>query len=93
MSCYIISYDLSQKNGENRNDDYKKIREAIETYGIWAKITESCYAVVSDKKSTEVRDHLKSFLNTSDRIFVVKSAGIAAWSNTICKSEWLKKNL
>jgi hypothetical protein len=59
----------------------------------WAKITESCWAVVYEGKSTEIRDNLKKDLGKGDRLFVIKSSGIAAWSNTICKSEWLKDNL
>ena len=93
MSSYIITYDLIQNNDENRSDDYTNLREVIKSYGTWAKVTESCYAIVSEKKSTEIRDHLKNHLKSDDRIFVVKTSGIAAWRNVICKDEWLKKNL
>ncbi len=89
MSCYLITYDL--KSGSS--SDYTDLHEQIKSYGTWAKITESCWAVLSDKKSSEVRDHLKGYLDSGDRLFVAKSSGIAAWSNVICKSEWLKENL
>lgn len=89
MSCFIIVYDL--KNGSS--EDYSELHEKIKSYGTWAKISESCWAIVTDGQSTDVRDNLKSCLDVNDRLFVTKSSGIAAWSNVICKSEWLKDNL
>ncbi len=93
MSCYIITYDLVSGPSESRRADYDAIKELIKSYGTWAKITESCYAIVSEKKASEVRDHIKTVLRSSDRLFVLKSSGIAAWSNVICRSTWLKEKL
>lgn len=89
MNCYLITYDL--KGGSS--SDYSELYKQIKSYGTWAKITESCWAVLSDKKSSEVRDHIKGYLKSGDRLFVAQSSGIASWSNVICKSEWLKENL
>ncbi|MCU0427005.1 MAG: CRISPR-associated protein Cas2 [Candidatus Kapabacteria bacterium] len=86
-NTYIISYDLSQ------GGDYDAIFNAIKSYKTWAHITQSTWAIATDKSITDVRDHLKSLMSAGSRIFVVKSASLAAWDNVICSNEWLKKNL
>lgn len=88
MACYLISYDL-RKAGRN----YKSLQEAIKAYGTWAHINESLWAVVTTKKATEVRADLVQFLDSDDRLIVVKSGVEAAWRNVICKNEWLKEHL
>lgn len=89
MSCYIISYDLNNSD----SGDYQSLYEAIKAYGTWAHITESTWAIVTTESCTEVRDKLGQKLKPRDRLFVVKSSGIAAWKRVICKNEWLKENL
>ncbi len=86
MVCYIISYDLV------KDKNYEKLYEAIKSFG-WAKITESTWAIITDKSAKELRDHLTKFIDSNDRLFVIKSGVEAAWRNVICNNEWLKTNL
>lgn len=87
MDTYIISYDLiNQRN-------YDELYGAIKSYDSWAHISESTWAVVTSKTAVQVRDHLKKFVDGDDRLMVVKSGKEAAWSNVLCKSQWLKDNL
>lgn len=81
-------YDLTESS---RN--YTKIREAIKSYGVWAKITESTWGIVTDSTASEIRDNLASYLQKNDRLFVIKSGHNAAWRNVIGSSEWFKKHL
>jgi hypothetical protein len=83
--CFIISFDLQE------NRDYKLFINSIKSYGTWARITESTYAVVTEFTATDIRNHLIKHLNPNDRIFVVKTGGRAAWRHAIADSEWLKK--
>lgn len=87
MACYIVSYDI-QKDAE-----YEQLYTLIKSYGIWAKINKSTWAVVSNKTAEQVRDHISSVLDEKDSLFIVKSGGSAAWMNVICRSAWLKKYL
>jgi hypothetical protein len=75
------------------SDDYQSLYEVIKSYGTWAHITESTWAIVTTESSTDVRAKLGQELKSGDRLFVIKSSGIAAWRNVICKNEWLKENL
>jgi hypothetical protein len=85
--CYVISYDLA---GEGA---YDELIDAIKSFGTWAHITESTWAVVTEKTHKELRDELAGHLPDGSRLFVVRSGSIAAWSNVMCKNEWLKKYL
>ncbi|HEK0966005.1 TPA: CRISPR-associated endonuclease Cas2 [Proteus mirabilis] len=87
MSSYLISYDLIKEK------DYEKIYDAIKSFGTWARVTESVWIVVSDLSCSELRDKLSEYMDNDDRLFVLKSSGIAAWRNVRCRNEWLKTYL
>jgi hypothetical protein len=86
-NCYIINYDL------RKSRDYESLYEAIRSYRTYAKILESCWAVVSERSAAEIRDHLLSVMDSDDGIFVVKSGREAAWNRVDCEGQWLKDNL
>lgn len=86
-NCYIINYDLK------KSKDYESLFTAIKSYGTWAKILKSCWAVVSERSAVEIRDHLLRVMDSDDGIFVVKSGREAAWKNVECSDSWLKENL
>ena len=73
--------------------NYEALFEAIKSYNGWAHITQSTWAVVTEGKAKDIRDHLSEFLPKGSRLFVVKSGVEAAWRNVFCRNEWLKKNL
>ena len=87
MTCYIISYDLVKER------DYEKLYGAIKSYDNWARITESTWAIITNKSAKEVRDNLVKSLDGDDKLIVIKSGEEAAWKNASCSNEWLKKNL
>ena len=87
MVTYIISYDLVKER------DYEKLYKAIKSYNNWAHITDSTWAVVSNKSTTEVRDHLEKAIDDDDMILIIRSGKYAAWKNAICNNDWLKNNL
>lgn len=88
MTSKIISYDLCAP-GRNYDNLYK----AIKAYGTWAHITESTWFVKTSDSPVQIRDNLLSYIDSNDRLFVGELTGAAAWSNVICKNEYLKENL
>ena len=87
MSRYIITYDLS-KPGRNYDDLYQRIN----SYGTWAKIAESSWAIVTDQTTVAVRDYLKPALDSNDKL-LVGLLGTSAWIGLSTKvSDWLKEN-
>ena len=87
MKCYIISYDLRNRR------NYDSLYEAIRSYGTWAKITESTWAIVTAQSAVQIRTFLLGHMDGDDRLFVIKSGYEAAWIRTICEDSWLKENL
>ena len=73
----IITYDLCSP-GRNYDDLYEKIK----SYGTWAHICESTWIISTTDSCSD-----------NDRLFVAALTGGAAWSNVLCKSNWLKENL
>lgn len=88
MTSMIIEYDL-RSPGRNYDELYK----AIKSYGVWAHITESTWFIKTSESYVQVRDKLLAHMDGNDRIFVAALTGVAAWSNVLCDSEYLKKNL
>lgn len=86
MQTYIISFQtsLTDKTG---------LESAIKSYGTWAKITPTTWAITTGTSAKEIRDHILAQLTQGDRLMVVRSGTEAAWSNAIASNEWLKKNL
>ena len=84
----IITYDLCSP-GRNYDDLYEKIK----SYGTWAHICESTWIISTTDSCSDIRDNLKSVIDSNDRLCVAALTGGAAWSNVLCKSNWLKENL
>ena len=91
MNSLVISYDIT-KDG-NEDSVYSNLYDAIKAYGIWAHITDSCWAIKTDRSAVEVRDALLRLMRKIDRLFVVQTAHIAAWNNTMCRNDWLQENI
>jgi hypothetical protein len=87
MLTFIISYDLV---GER---DYETLFQAIRSYGTFAHIHESLWAVVTEQNAAQVRDYLLRFMDHDDRLIVVESANHAAWRGVLCTQEWLLQHV
>ena len=87
MVAYLVTYDLNRGS----RSDYEELYDAIKSYGIWARVTESTWIVVTEATVAEVRNHLFSLMDEKDRLFVLKSGRAASWRNARCRNEWLKK--
>lgn len=85
MQTYVISYDMAWRG------DYDALHEAIKSYGAWAHITESTWAVLTEYNAEVIRDHLSEYLPDGSRLFVVRSGDEAAWQDLNCTpDEWLE---
>ena len=91
MNSLVISYDIVADS--TSAEVYARLYEAIKAYGTWAHITESCWAIKTDHSAVDVRNNLSRIIRSTDRLFVVQTAHIAAWNNTLCRNDWLKENI
>ncbi|MGE0251228.1 MAG: hypothetical protein AB7G80_01085 [Dongiaceae bacterium] len=89
MPAYLITFDLN-RTGQN----YDGLKRAIESYGLCRKIATTTFVVISNKSSAAIVDHLLSYIDNNDEIFVGRLAGEAGWyglgDNT---TAWLQENL
>lgn len=91
MSTYIIAYDVAAD--QNSQAVYNQLYDIIRSYGTWARITESCWAVLTNRTAVEVRDALLAVMRRTDRLMVIQVVRNAAWNNIICDSNWLERNV
>ncbi len=89
MTVFTIGYDL-RKPGR----DYSNLHKAIKSYGKWAHLLESQWAIVTNKSVAEIRDHLIQHIDTNDGLVIITASAPAAWTGlgqTLI--DWLKENL
>jgi CRISPR-associated endonuclease Cas2 len=87
MALYIISYDLT-----NPSRDYQSLSNAIKSYGSWWHQSGSTWLIsVNTDNAATIRDYLKQFIDSNDKIFVAKLSGAWAASGfTREEYEWIK---
>lgn len=88
MSSYMITYDLCKPG-----TDYDELIKSIKSYGTWAKINKSSWIVSTSETSVNIRNKLRAYTDSNDKLFVAKLTGAAAWTKCDCSDEWLKSNL
>lgn len=82
---YLINYDL-RKPGEN----YTNLVHAVQSYGSWAKIGYSCWAVRTNQTAAEIRNYLMGFVDQNDVLFVCEFKAWASWNITPEAQHWLE---
>lgn len=88
IHCYIVSYDLCQPGR-----DYNSLYNALKSFLAWGKLTESTWAIISNKTAAEIRDYLCLYIDSSDRLIVIRSGQAAAWTQVMASNQWVKENL
>lgn len=86
--CYLIAYDLC-KPGR----DYGALYRALKSFPRWGKLTESTWAVVSPWSAVQIRDYLMQFMDANDRLVVILSGRVAAWTKLLASNDWLRNSL
>lgn len=65
MSVLLVTYDLNRQ-GQN----YSKFLEVIKSYS-WARLSESSYAIETNKSPEMVYRELKPFADENDRYLII----------------------
>lgn len=85
MNIFIITYDLISPD-----KDYQSLYEAIESYKEYTHPLESVWFVRTSSSSKDIRDYLKSCLDSDDKLFVAPINGWASINLPVESTEWLK---
>lgn len=86
---YCVCYDLSNKLGQ----DYTPLIDAIKSHGKWWHYLDSTWFVVSSNTSAQIRDSLKQFVDSDDKLLVFpvgKGWGGTGFQDSAYK--WLHNN-
>ena len=67
MAVFIVTYDLNREPTQAHRD---ALREAIKKYS-WARLSESCYALTAETTAKALFNHLKSFIDANDYLFIM----------------------
>ena len=89
MKCYIVTVETNTETSRDR------VRNVLKESPGYCPIHHYCWAILTEDKAAEVRTKVQAVLDTSERIFVVRSGTEAAWFNAYGEknTEWLKRNL
>lgn len=90
MQTHLITYDLKAPGR-----DYARLFQAIKSYNRWAKVLESVWFVASEKTASEIRDHLKGFVDGNDKLLVVavKTGWATLRVGNEKVTEWMRDNI
>lgn len=89
MAIYSINYDLVNP-GQNYND----LISAIKTYNTWCHPVESCWLIKTEQTSSDIYDYLSKYLDSNDKILVIKVSAPATWKRLGSEiSDWIHNNL
>lgn len=90
-SACIIAFQINDENRKNI------LLNELKAYSNHYSILDNCWAIVSDKKPTDICNSLLKHLSANDKLFIIQSGleASAAWvsAENAIKSEWLKENL
>lgn len=90
MKTMLVGYDLNKPS-----QDYDKLIAVLKDYPNWWHHLDSTWFIKTNDSNITVRDHLKQFIDASDKLLVVDvTSDAAAWTGFNEKgSEWIKSNL
>jgi CRISPR/Cas system-associated endoribonuclease Cas2 len=77
MSLYLVSYDLLNHATLGQ---YEKLIAELERLGA-RRVQKSEWVWKSSNSPVEIRDHLKQFIHTSDRILITAVSDWASWNS------------
>lgn len=87
----FVTYDLMGK--DETSEDYQNLINAIKAYSNWSRVCLSAWIVITPNDCVTVRDNLRKYIDSNDRLFVAALTGEAAWTKVMCDPNWLTANL
>ncbi len=87
---HVLAYDLKEPN--DSSEDYQRVISAIKSeFSSWCHIEQSVWLIDTDMDAQQARDHLKTFLNDGDILFVARLSGNwGSWNFGQKRNDWLK---
>ncbi|HPW34554.1 MAG TPA: CRISPR-associated protein Cas2 [Candidatus Paceibacterota bacterium] len=92
MKTFLISYDLGVPE---THSDYVLLSNHIKSfYSSWARPVKSVWILKSEKDTVQIRDEIKSVLDSNDKLIVVEMSGDWGTYNISKEiTDWMKNNI
>lgn len=89
MAAYIISFEISD---HTKIESFKTV---LQSFGFYCPLNKTAWVIISDKTAKDIRDQLGNYIDSNDKLFVIRSGTEAAWKNSYGAQydDWLKKYL
>lgn len=87
MAVLLVTYDL-KKPGQDYSDLLKKIKSHS-----WARLSESSYAIKTEKSPEDIYNELKPYLDANDHIYIISLKKPYSGFGPKDVNEWLASNL
>jgi len=81
----LITYDLIKPE-----KDYDKLFEGIKSYGSYAHALKSVWLIKTEKSVSQIRDHLKQYIDGNDQLKIVRVADWATLNLPKNITDWMK---
>lgn len=92
MKTFLISYDLGVPE---THSDYVALSSHLKSlYASWARPVKSVWIIKSEKDAEQIRDEIKTALDTNDKLIVVEMSGNWGTYNVSKEvTDWMKDNV
>lgn len=89
MRTIQINYDL-QKPGR----DYQPVYDYIKSHRVYARPLQSLWLIRTDKSASQVRDELKRYVDSNDKVLTFDVTG-DAWASNFSDAhiDWMYNNM
>lgn len=88
MKIYLVTYDLHV-----RGQKYTELLDKIKESGMWAMLSESSYAIGTEKAPQQLYDYLKTSLDSNDQLYIITLTKPYTGFGTEEVNNWLEKHL
>lgn len=88
MATLLITYDLNKET--KRPPIVRAVKKVSKT---WARLSESSYAVRTNKSPYTVFDELKKHIDNNDQLYIINLAKPYAGFGSTKVNDWLDSNL
>jgi CRISPR/Cas system-associated endoribonuclease Cas2 len=87
VPAYLVSYDLM------KNKDYKRLTDELVRLDAHKALLSVWLLNLMDERASDVRDHLKRFVDEDDKLFVAEiTKNAAGWMAFEGTAAWIKAN-
>lgn len=89
MKTLLVGYDLNRPG-----QDYSDLIEHLKSYDNWWHHLDSTWVIRTSDSAKDVRDAVKAYMDSNDKLLVVELTGVGAWAGFNEEgSQWLFDHL